>query len=95
MANDNLILFDTVETASGKSFPCDYLSTVPSLGFCFISAKDEGNLTELISTFTNPEETKRITYGDNIVEGYTVFVSITKEDTNYKIGLRKPFVGEV
>lgn len=90
---DDLEIHDTVKLASGKTFTCDYLATIPT-GFMFISIIT-GNVAEVMTSFVDHSETASITYGEHVLENY-IFVGIQQEAPNrYKIMLRKAFVGEV
>ena len=90
---EELELYDKVALASGKEFKCDYLATIPN-GYMFIAVK-ESEPAEIAAFFTNQSETARITYGEHILENY-VFVGFQKEANNqYKVMLRKAYVGEV
>lgn len=90
---DNLELYDTVKLASGKTFYCDYLTTIPN-GYMFISVKTN-NPAEVIQYFSQTSETSEITYGEHILQNY-IFVGIQKEaETQYKVMLRRAYVGEI
>ena len=90
---DELELHDTVTLASGKKFRCDYLTTIPN-GFMFIAIKEE-EPSNIAMYFTQPAETARIEYGNHVLENY-VFIGFQKESENqYKVMLRKAYVGEV
>lgn len=90
---EGLEIYDTVTLSSGKTFNCDYLSTIPN-GYMFISIISE-NAGEVMTSFINREETARITYGEHVLENY-VFVGIQQEAANrYKVMLRRAYVGEV
>ena len=93
MGEKDLELHDKVTLASGKEFACDYLTTIPN-GYMFISIKTN-NPVDVIQYFTKSEETKQIVYGEHILENY-VFVSMQKEaDTQFKVMLRRAYVGEM
>ena len=86
-------IHDKVTLASGKEFSCDYLATIPN-GFMFIAVHDS-TPAEIAQYFTQPSETATITYGEHILENY-VFVGMQKEtESQYKIMLRRAYVGEV
>ena len=86
-------IYDKVKLASGKEFKCDYLATIPN-GFMFIAIHDS-TPAEIAQYFTQPNETVSITYGEHILENY-VFVGMQKEaGTQYKVMLRRAYVGEV
>jgi hypothetical protein len=88
-----LELHDKVVLASGKQFKCDYLTTIPN-GFMFIAIHDS-TPAEIAQYFTQPSETASITYGEHILENY-VFVGMQKEtELQYKVMLRRAYVGEV
>lgn len=90
---EELELYDKVTLASGKEFSCDYLSAIPN-GYMFIAVKgsDPG---EIATYFTQPSETARIEYGEHVLENY-IFVGFQKEAENqYKVMLRKAYVGEI
>ena len=90
---EELELYDEVTLASGKVFKCDYLSTIPN-GYMFIAVK-ESSPGEIATYFTQASETAKIIYGDYILEHY-VFVGFQKEAENqYKVMLRRAYVGEV
>lgn len=89
----DLEIYDTVTLASGKTFNCDYLATIPT-GYMFISIITD-NVAEVMTSFVDHEETAKITYGEHVLENY-VFVGVQQEAQNrYKVMLRKAFVGEV
>lgn len=93
MPEQDLELHDKIILASGKKFNCDYLTTIPT-GYMFISVKTD-NPVEVIQYFTQSSETASITYGEHILENY-VFVGMQKEaESQYKIMLRRAYVGEV
>lgn len=88
-----LELHDKVVLASGKQFKCDYLTTIPN-GYMFIAVKEE-EPSNIALYFTQPSETAKITYGNHVLEDY-VFIGFQKEAENqYKVMLRKAYVGEV
>lgn len=90
---DGLELYDEVKLASGKTFNCDYLTTIPN-GYMFISIKTN-NPSEVAEYFTQTSETAKITYGEHVLQNY-IFVGMQKEaDTQYKVMLRMAYVGEV
>ena len=90
---DELELYDKVELASGKEFYCDYLSTIPN-GLMFIAVKGN-NPAEIVEYFTKVSETASIKYGDHVLENY-VFIGFQREaDNQYKVMLRKAYVGEL
>lgn len=86
-------IYDKVKLASGKEFSCDYLATIPN-GFMFIAVHDS-TPAEIAQYFTQPSETASITYGKHILENY-VFVGMQKEaESQYKVMLRRAYVGEI
>lgn len=90
---DDLELHDHVTLADGSEFPCDYVATIPN-GFMFIAAQTN-DLAAILGAFTDKAKTETITYGDHVLTGYTVFVSVMQEAPGqYKIALRRRFVGE-
>ena len=93
MLGQDLELHDKITLASGKEFSCDYLTTIPN-GYMFISVKTN-NPVEIIQYFAQSNETEQITYGNHVLENY-VFVSMQKEaETQYKVMLRRAYVGEI
>lgn len=91
--DEELELYDKVTLASGAEFACDYLSTIP-IGFMFIALRTN-DLASALPHFMNKNELARITYGEHVLERYTVFVSVTQEGPDsFKIALRKAFAGE-
>lgn len=90
---DEIEIYDTVTLASGRSYPCDYLATIP-IGMLFVSVASD-SIAEVSDVFSDPAETARILYGPHILTGYTVLVSVSPEAPGrYKIALRRAFVGE-
>lgn len=86
-------IYDKVKLASGKEFSCDYLAAIPN-GFMFIAVHDS-TPAEIAQYFTQTNETATITYGEHILENY-VFVGMQKEtESQYKVMLRRAYVGEV
>lgn len=93
MPEQDLELHDKITLASGKEFNCDYLTTIPT-GYMFISV-NTNNPVEIIQYFSQSNETAQITYGEHILENY-VFISMQKEtESQYKVMLRRAYVGEV
>lgn len=91
--DEELILHDKVTLADGTVFPCSYLATVPQ-GYMFIAIPSD-DIASIATAFSNREKIARITYGDYVLEHYTVFVGVQKEDdARYKVMLRKAFAGE-
>lgn len=90
---DDLIIHDKVELADGSQFPCDYLATVPQ-GYMFIAITSD-DIAAIVTAFTDSAKTSAITYGEYVLEHYSVFVGVQKEgNARYKVMLRKAFVGE-
>lgn len=91
--NEELIINDKVTLADGTVFPCDYLATIPQ-GYMFIAITSD-DLASIVTAFSDKTKTAAITYGDYVLEHYTVFVSIQSEGpSRNKVMLRKAFVGE-
>ena len=90
---EDLEIHDKVTLASGKQFDCDYLATIPN-GFMFIAVHNS-TPGEIAQFFTQTTETASITYGEHVLTNY-VFVGMQKESENqYKVMLRRAYVGEV
>lgn len=81
-------MMDNFTTATGKEFQTDYLVTIQKPPMLFVRVIG-GEKDEIKAIFKNPEETKELTYNNNVYEGYTHFESISDEGNAWKVVLSK------
>ena len=77
---------DIFTLASGASYRCDLFATIPSPRRVYINIIGEP-LMDVVRVFSNPEETKMITYIDNCIYGFTRLASIVPGDNSVRVCL--------
>lgn len=60
-------------TASGKTYQCDFLVTLPMPAQAYIRILG-ASPDELDTVFSDPAETSRIQCGNTVLEGYTEYL---------------------
>lgn len=79
---------ETLTTATGKQFPCNYMVAMPNMGLAFIRIPDT-DLVTLATVFSNKSETAELSHNGTVLTGYTEFDSILDEGNCIRISLRK------
>ena len=79
---------DTIKTSSGKIYECDYIATMDNPYRLYIRVVNS-ELSDVVTTFNNKEETAELLYGDVLLTGYNKFIAIVLEDTAIKVILTK------
>ena len=81
---------ENVKTATGKEFSCDYFNASEQLGR--LSMRVQGiSLVEAATVFENPDETKTLTFGSQIVLGFSKLLYIAPDGDSVRVTLRKEF----
>ena len=90
-----------IKTATGKEMDCTFAGPCQA-GILYVCVE---NISpgEVATIFTTPEETTRLTIippeGENTepeeYNNFTVFVDFFPQGAGYRVGLRRPFVGEI
>ena len=76
-------------TATGKQFKSDYVVPHDPTKSVYIRIKDE-NQASVGTAFSDPNETRILKYRNSTYEGYTVLLSLEKqEDGTMKVRLQK------
>lgn len=81
---------ETVKTASGKTFECVAFSVVPALNRCYVTIANS-TLSEIVTVFSDPNETAHIVYEGTEVDGYHVLMAIIPEGEYIRINLRREY----
>ena len=79
---------ETLKTATGKQFMCDYFNHCPPVHRCNIRIL-ESSIVEVAAVFSNPAETVQLWCGDQYVAHYTRLVNIAPEDNAIRVVLGK------
>lgn len=89
-----------LETNTGRMIDCTFAGLC-QMGILYVCVE---NMTagEVATIFTSKEETAKLTLhpneGENALEysyeNYSVFVDMFPEGAGYRVGLRRPYVGE-
>lgn len=79
---------DTLRTASGKKFDCDYLSVIPFPPRAYIRVCNTA-ITDVAANFSDPAETAVLQYGQSELAGYTRLIGINMEAGAIKVTLTK------
>lgn len=82
------IIMETVNTATGKEFSCDYFNSASALGRLSIRLKNI-SLVDVAAVFGDPAETAVLHYGGRSVEKYTNLIYIAPEGDAIRVTLRK------
>lgn len=79
---------ETVKTATGKEFSCEYISTIPYPARAYIRIPNTP-LSEIAAVFSDPAETAQLFYCEHCIEGYTRLMSLVNEDNAVRVVLSK------
>lgn len=79
---------EKIKTASGKTFDCNYLSTMRDPDLCYIRICNTP-LATVASTFGNPAETAQLWYEQTYLAQYTRLNAIIPEDGCIRVCLGK------
>lgn len=79
---------DTIKTATGKSFSCDFFAEMPVPARLYIRVQDV-TITDVAAVFSDKSETEKLTYGGSDVDGYTSLHAIIPEGNSIQIVLGK------
>ena len=77
---------EKVITATGKEFDTDYFVAPPD-GMAFIRILNS-DIVEVASVFSNPDEIRVLTCGDEKIEGYS-FLAVSVDRDAYKVTLQR------
>ncbi len=79
---------ETIKTATGNAYPCDYLSVIPYPAQAYIRILNTP-LATVATVFGDPAETAALEYGEYNLTGYTHLVAIIPEVDAVKVCLGK------
>lgn len=79
---------ETLTTATGKQFTCDYFNPFPTVGQCNLRVLG-APLATVATVFGNPEETVQLWCGVAYASGYTRLVAIVPEGDAIRVVLGK------
>lgn len=79
---------ETIKTATGKEFPCDMVSVIPSPPRCYLHIHNTP-LSTIAAVFSNPIETMQLWHGDNYISGFNKLQAISDDNGAYRVTLRR------
>lgn len=79
---------ETLKTASGKEFLCDYFVSMDYPAQAFVRILNT-SIAEVAAVFSDPAETIQLRYGECYLENYTKLAVIFVEGNAIKITLTK------
>ena len=79
---------DTIITATGKEFACDYFNPFPPVGQTNLRVLNT-DLVTVATVFSNPDETVQLRCGKQYAAQYTKLVAIVPEGNAFRVVLGK------
>lgn len=79
---------DKVKTANGTEFDCDYFNPFPPANQANIRILNE-SFASVATIFSDPEETKKLFYNDQILENHTKLAAIVNDSDALRVVLEK------
>lgn len=79
---------EQLTTATGKTLDCGFLAILLSPEWVYIRVYNV-DMQTAAEIFGDPAETARLTFGDQVVEGYTVLKNLLRERDCIRITLEK------
>jgi hypothetical protein len=81
-------LMDTIQTASGKKYPCPQFATILSRNRLYVGVTDM-TFTEAAELFSNKDEMKKLTFAGKVYSGFTKLDALSQEVYGYLASLSK------
>lgn len=81
-------MMETLKTATGKEFQCDYFVDMDYPAQAFIRILNT-SIADVAAVFSNPAETIQLCYGDRYLAHYTKLAVIFVDGNAVKITLTK------
>ena len=79
---------ETVKTATGREFKCDYFNPCPPVDRTNLRVL-EAQISDVAAVFSDPAETVQLWYGDMYVSQYTRLIMIMPEGDAIRVVLGK------
>ena len=80
--------FETLRTATGKEFNCDYFNPAPTVGQLNLRILNE-SLATVATVFSDPRETIQMTFENQYAAMYTRLIAIVPEGDAIRVVLGK------
>lgn len=79
---------ETVKTATGKEFECEYFSMIENPQRLYIRIRN-APISTIAAVFSDPRETVQLYYGDIYVSQYTKLLGIIPENGMIRVNLTR------
>jgi len=79
---------EKIKTATGKEFDCDYVSVLSTPKWAYIRIYNT-DIGTVATVFSNPAETKTLTFGAITLDGYTRMRNLVPESNCIRVTLEK------